>query len=139
MSVPQLKFREVALQLLCTQCDRGFSEEVVPLVMESAQISKKNVFMIQEHVVKVSRELPGLDAQIAAVSEEYSLDRISMVDKNILRLLLHEVQFGKLPIAIAVKEALRLASKFSSPEAGSFVHAILDRIYKERYAPAALV
>lgn len=67
-----------------------------------------------------------LDEKISKISKEYSIERIDLLDKNILRLALFELLENALPSSVIVSEALRLARKFTAPEAGKFIHAILD-------------
>ncbi len=71
----------------------------------------------------------ALDAKIAAASQEYALDRISKVERNVLRLGVFELQ-SELPPKVALSEAIRLCRKFGSPEGADFVNAVLDQIYK---------
>ena len=80
---------------------------------------------------KVEKRISGLDEQIGKASIEYAFDRIQVVERNILRLGLYEILFDdEVPPKVAISEAIRLARKFGTPEAASFINAILDNIYK---------
>lgn len=67
-----------------------------------------------------------LDEWIARHSANWRLDRISAIDRAILRLALHEMRATDTPPKVVINEAVELAKKFSSGEAGGFVNGILD-------------
>jgi len=75
-----------------------------------------------------------IDAELRAAAENWSLERMAVVDRNVLRIgayeLLHDPD---VPEKVAINEAIDLARRFSSEEACAFVNGILDRI-RERGA-----
>jgi len=71
-----------------------------------------------------------LDETIAKHAENWRLERISAIDRAILRLALHEMQASDTPPKVVINEAVELAKKFSSEEARSFVNGILDACRK---------
>lgn len=70
-----------------------------------------------------------LDARIQAVAENWRLDRMAALDRNILRIGLYEIQKGgkDTPPAVAVNEALELAKRYGSPNSSKFINGLLDR------------
>ena len=79
----------------------------------------------------------AIDEQIKKVAENWDLDRIAAVDRNILRLAIYEMMFrGDVPPVVSINEAIEIAKKFSTKESGKFVNGILDRIRKELPRPA---
>ena len=60
-----------------------------------------------------------------------ALERIGTVDRNILRIAIHELDVGEIPPAAVIDEAVTLAKQYSTREAGRLVNGILDRINKE--------
>ena len=70
-----------------------------------------------------------LDEKIAATSKEYALERIDLLDRNVLRLGLFEFLENKLAPEVIISESLRLSRKFSTPEASRFIHAVLDGLF----------
>ncbi|MBI5819238.1 MAG: transcription antitermination factor NusB [Verrucomicrobia bacterium] len=80
---------------------------------------------------------PEIDEQIKKVTENWELDRIAAVDRNILRLAIYEMIFrDDVPPVVSINEAIEIAKKFSTKESGKFVNGILDRIRKELSRPA---
>jgi N utilization substance protein B len=69
-----------------------------------------------------------LDAQAARASENWRMDRIAVVERNILRLGIHELQTGEVPPKVAIDEAVHLAHWFGDMRAPGFVNGILDGI-----------
>ncbi len=81
----------------------------------------------------VVREAPELDRRITAAAEEsgWTADRLGAVERNILRIAIHELDVGEIPASAVIDEAVTLAKQYSTREAGRLVNGILDRIYKE--------
>ena len=131
MELPRRKQREILLQLLFSwEVSSGLSiEDPTDILMESLEISKKNVLGMDEKIQEIIKHVSEIDDTLARTSVEYSLERISLIDKNILRIAIFELLFEKEQPKIVIEEALRLSKKFSSPEAVSYVHAIIDEVY----------
>ena len=73
-------------------------------------------------------EIDVLDAQAARASENWRLDRIAIVERNILRLGIHELRRGDVPPKVAIDEAVHLAHWFGDVRAPGFINGILDGI-----------
>lgn len=73
---------------------------------------------------------PELDDWIARHLENWRPERISAIDRAILRLALHELRATDTPPKVVINEAVQLAKKFSSEESNAFVNGILDACRK---------
>lgn len=73
-------------------------------------------------------ELPMLDAQAARASENWRMDRMAVVERNILRLGIHELRRGEVPPKVAIDEAVHLAHWFGDARAPGFVNGVLDGV-----------
>ncbi|MBS0623956.1 MAG: hypothetical protein JSS62_04960 [Verrucomicrobia bacterium] len=120
------KFHEVVLQILFA-LENGGDESVIELVMAEAKISRQNAKQAYARAQAIWQQKETWDAIIGKASNDYSLERIPTVEKNILRYALMEISEEN-DRALIAKETVRLARKFSTPEAGAFVHAILHTI-----------
>jgi len=70
-----------------------------------------------------------IDAAIRKVADNWALERIGRVERNILRFATHELLFmPDVPPKVAINEAVEVAKKFGSEEAGRFVNGILDTV-----------
>jgi N utilization substance protein B len=73
-----------------------------------------------------------LDAVIDAAANEWSAERMAVLERSILRLAVWELQAGEVPAGVAIDEAVTLAKRYASPEAGSLVNGILGRVAREQ-------
>jgi len=70
-----------------------------------------------------------IDALIGEAAEHWRVERMTLVDRNILRLGAYELSLGsEIPFAVAINEAVELGKRFGSEESGAFINGILDRI-----------
>jgi N utilization substance protein B len=77
-----------------------------------------------------ARDTTAIDELIIRQSEHWRLERLAVIDRAILRLAIYELRTTDTPPKVILNEAVELAKKFSSEEAGSFVNAILDAVHK---------
>ena len=82
----------------------------------------------------VAARVEELDRGINAASEGWTADRLGAVERNILRLATHELDTGSVPLEVAIDEAVTLAKRYATDEAGRLVNGILGRIARERAA-----
>lgn len=129
--------REFALQILyqmdITRDDyaaslanfwQGYSEENIKEEMKN---------FTSELVRGVAQNLSVIDAKISQYAANWKLERMAVVDRNILRMSAFELMFrDDIPPKVSINEAVELAKKYSGAEAGKFVNAILDKIKSER-------
>jgi transcription antitermination protein NusB len=76
-------------------------------------------------------EATSSDKLVEKLSENWRLDRIATVDRNILRLAIYELRFGTAPPKVVINEALELAKKFSSADSPAFLNGVLDAAFKK--------
>jgi N utilization substance protein B len=82
-----------------------------------------------ESVRGVWDRLEEIDALIGEAAENWRVERMTLVDRNILRLGAYELSLGSdIPFAVAINEAVELGKRFGSEESGAFINGILDRI-----------
>jgi transcription antitermination protein NusB len=86
----------------------------------------------RETAEAVAAEAPDLDARITAASEGWTADRLGAVERNILRIALHELDGDDVPDEVAIDEAVTLAKRYATDDAGRLVNGILGRIVRER-------
>jgi N utilization substance protein B len=86
---------------------------------------------VAEGVIEGHEEL---DRRITDASDEWTADRLGALERNILRMAIRELDEGKTPVEVAINEAVALAKRYSSEDAGRLVNGILGRIEKEAHA-----
>ena len=138
MPVPIQKFREIVLQLLYSYDIAQSSEDaLVPFLSKELSVSRGTMHSAWEKMQGVWENKSPIDEAISSISVGYALDRIQRIERNILRLGFYEMWFDEeIPPKVAISEAVRLARKFSTPEAASFVNALLDGLYKREVGQA---
>ena len=82
----------------------------------------------------VAEDATELDAKITAASDEWTADRLGAVERNVLRVALEELDAGQVPEEVVLDEAVTLAKRYASDDAGRLVNGILGRIVRERAA-----
>lgn len=74
-----------------------------------------------------------LDEIIKKFAENWEIDRMAIIDRNILRLGCYEIMHvGDIPPKVSINEAIELGKKFGDVESAKFVNGILDRVFKEK-------
>lgn len=89
---------------------------------------------INDLVEGVLEHLAQLDKIIEKAAPQWPLDQIAIVDRNVLRLGIFELLFGKrdeVPPKVAINEAIELAKTFGGEASGKFVNGVLGTIYRE--------
>ena len=83
---------------------------------------------------EVSEHAEELDERITAASDGWTADRLGTVERNVIRMALHELDDGSVPVEVALGEAVRLAKRYASEDAARLVNGILGRLARERSA-----
>ncbi len=79
----------------------------------------------------VSAKAEALDLRITAAAEGWTADRLGMVERNILRIGVHELETASVPREVAINEAVVLAKRYASEEAARLVNGILARVARD--------
>ncbi|HET8547894.1 MAG TPA: transcription antitermination factor NusB [Bryobacteraceae bacterium] len=103
---------------------------------EHEQPQRADEFM-EELVYGTHRHRADIDVRIEQHSANWKLDRMPVVDRNLLRMAIYEILSGNTPAAIVIDEALELARRMSGDEAVKFVNGVLDAVRKAHSEPRA--
>jgi N utilization substance protein B len=95
-----------------------YEGEVDPFARETAEV--------------VAVEAPELDRRITEAADDWTADRLGAVERNILRIALHELDGEEVPDEVAIDEAVTLAKRYATDDAARLVNGILGRIVRER-------
>lgn len=124
--------RETALQLLYSleTLPKGASQDLPEFwnLRRTDESVQAHARALQEGV---QANLKEIDARIAGTLENFSFERLSAVDRNILRIasfeMFHDTQ---VPPVVSMNEAIEIAKRFGGEDSGRFVNGILDRLIK---------
>ena len=127
------KARECALQMLfasdmsretdCETLSRNYWKE-----LGDQSIDDKTRDFANSLACGTVRELSIIDDRIRTRAEHWRIERMAIVDRNVLRLAVYEFLYTDTPNGVAINEALETARRFSSFEATQFINGILDGI-----------
>ncbi|SHI42171.1 transcription antitermination factor NusB [Propionispora hippei] len=130
------KAREMALQTLF-QLDFNSADynDALGLVFdENLQVSTKAKEYTEQLVQGTQAHLEEIDNIISKVSNEWKLERMTGVDRNIARIAVYEMTYSeeKLPPNVVINEAVELAKAFGTEDSSRFVNGILGSLVKSR-------
>jgi len=124
------KAREAALKILYAMDLSGQSaDEAMAAYFEDFAEDGETLEFTEELVRGVGRELEALDEKIRAASQNWRLERMARVDRNILRLATYELLYvPSVPRRVSLNEAIELGKRYGAEDSAAFVNGILDRI-----------
>lgn len=127
----ETKSRARALQILYAWELQGGRRPVAAVVSSVARLTGPEPRILdraEELAAGVVGEVESLDAEIVQAAENWRMSRIAVVERNILRLGIHELRRGDVPPKVAIDEAVHLAHWFGGARAPGFVNGILDGV-----------
>ena len=129
--------RELALKFLYqTEFNPDDREVQMEQFCERADTHLEITEFMKVLVDKVFAHTKEVDTQLEKFSNHWALDRMSMIDRNILRLGISELLFdASTPPKVVINEAVEIAKKFGSADSPDFINGILDKVFKEPGPP----
>ena len=126
------KARELALQLLFqTDLTRSAPQEILGIFWQVNETDSKNRKYAEFLFLKAFENQDQIDELIARHAQHWRLERMAVVDRNVLRLAVGELLYGETPQIVVIDQAIEIAHKFSTDESTQFVNGILDVIKDE--------
>jgi transcription antitermination protein NusB len=121
------KARKRALDVLYEADVRGLS--ALDVLADHTQLTDVDLNPYTAELIRgVNEHQERIDEIIATYAQGWAIDRMAIVDRNILRIGAWELLWGDVPDAVAISEAVTLAGSLSTDESGGFVNGILARI-----------
>ncbi|MBM9511152.1 transcription antitermination factor NusB [Desulfogranum marinum] len=129
------KSRELALQFLyghdfqkCSCAPEAVAESL-DVFCQVFETNKRALPYGSELVQGLCKYRDGIDELIAKHSHNWRVERMSVVDRNILRIAVYEMEYGRdVPNQVAINEALEIAKRYSVKESIAFINGILDSV-----------
>ncbi len=125
--------RELTLKFLYQfEFNEGDFDEQMTAFEERLSCQDEVTQFMEDLVGKVLLHKDEIDELLKKYSEHWTLDRMTVIDRNILRLGVCELIYSRtIPPKVAINEAVEIAKKYGSEESPDFINGILDRIFKE--------
>jgi transcription antitermination protein NusB len=134
--------RSVVLQTLFEWDFRGYPDhginDISKRIAEEFAPGMGDSSFIEELIKNVIAKRSDLDKIIEKAAPDWPLEKISVIDRNILRIGLYELLFAdreEVPAKVAINEAIELAKSFGGENSGKFVNGVLGSVYKELGEP----
>lgn len=127
------KAREYALQMLFQwDITRDSIEQIAGTFWEDQDQPAAVVDFARLLVTRTVDHVEEIDALIQRHAENWRLDRMAIVDRNLLRMAVQEFMYGgETPKPVVMNEAIEIARRYSSQESPPFINGILDSIKRE--------
>ncbi|MFC1955494.1 transcription antitermination factor NusB [Chloroflexota bacterium] len=126
------KARATALQALYEVDSVGHRVEVVvERLLAEGSLSEENNSFVCELLSGVVRNREEIDGYIHKFAPSWPIEQMSVVDRSILRLAIFEILFdNKVPVKVAINEAVELAKLFANDNSAKFVNGVLGSVSK---------
>ena len=130
MNGPRRKARAIALQALYEVDSAGHDVEgVLTHLLSEGRLSEENSAFARELVNGVIQNKEKIDLNVRNFAPAWPIEQIPVVDRNILRLAIFEILLdNKVPVKVAINEAVELAKTFGSDNSSKFVNGVLGSV-----------
>ena len=130
--------REAAVQYLYQREMQGDqSDQALEEFYEMRGLSPSGRRFCDELLQGWMQHREEIDEMIAKNARNFEFNRLSAVDRNVLRIACHEILFrSDIPAPVAINEAIEIAKKYSTEDSGKFVNGVLDNIRKQNSSAA---
>ncbi len=125
--------RELALKFLYQfELNKGDLDEQIRLFLEQNSSQEDVENFMKELVVSLIDKMEEIDEIIQKFSDHWILDRMTVIDRNILRMGTCELLFNfPTPPKVVINEAIDIAKKYGNEDSPEFINGILDKVYNE--------
>jgi transcription antitermination factor NusB len=126
------RIRRLVLQGLCCVDSQGSS--AWKSIEEFLRDSRETTMLIEQSLRTLRKAFdmrPQTDEMLLRNAGQWSLARLALIDRNILRLAVYELMEGTIPKKVVISEALRLANEFSTAESPRFINGVIDSVMHE--------
>jgi N utilization substance protein B len=132
--IDRTRARAWALQVQYRWESAGTGDSVLDALTESVatrRISPRRLPYLRQVLTLLDEHLLEVDAALQAAVDNWRLDRLSTLDRAVLRLAGTEMLFlDDVPPKVSIQEAIRLAEQYGGPDSPRFVNGVLDALYK---------
>lgn len=124
------KARELALQALYQGEMLGVGAlDTLPSLCENFEASRRALPYARELLAGIEAHGEAIDAAIDAAAANWRLDRMSYIDRNLMRIAVYEMRWrDEVPAGVAIDEAVELAKRYGADDSPAFINGILDAV-----------
>ena len=133
--MPMLERTQARRQALHILYQREMTGDAVARILGDGAWSEEDgepLGFCRDLVTGVEEHLEALDSAIEEISENWSVSRMPVVDRNILRLAAYEILFvDDIPDSVSINEAVELAKTYGGDDSSKFVNGVLGKLAEE--------
>ena len=125
--------RELTFKILYSiQINKEMNEEELENFLEENNIKDKEKESIKTDIKNIKDNLEDISQKISEnLKDNWTIDRISKIDKALLILAIYEIQYKKIPFKVVINEVVELAKKYGEDTSASFINGVLANVVKE--------
>lgn len=113
---------------------KGDLEKIVRKNMEEFGPELRDKGFVHQLTKGIVENISQIDKIIEKAAPEWPIEKIALIDRNVLRIGLYELLFGDkktVPPKVAINEAIELAKNFGSENSGKFINGVLGAVFRE--------
>ncbi len=125
--------RELVIQFLyLIEMNEGKIPDQLKLFWENHSAAEDVQSFSEDILQDIFDHKEAIDARLEKYSDNWTLSRMAVIDRNLLRMAASEILYSKtVPPKVAIDEAVEIAKRFGSEDSPNFINGILDRVLKE--------
>ncbi len=125
--------RELTFKILYSnQINKEMNNEEIDIFLEENNIKDKDRENINADIAKIKENIKDIEEKISKnLKDNWSIDRISKIDKALLILAIYEIQYKEIPFKVVINEVVEIAKKYGEDTSASFINGVLANIVKE--------
>lgn len=132
--IDRMRSRSWVLHILYAWESQGEGQTISQVgegIFRTRSVSPNRIAFIRSFLATLEDRLPDVDAAIIRSLDNWRLDRLSRVDRSVLRIAASELLFREdVPKKVAIQEGIRLAGQYGGHDSARFVNGVLDAIFR---------
>ena len=125
--------RELTFKIIYgIQINKEMNDEELESFLDENNISENEKQNIKKDINNINKNIKAIEEKIANnLKNNWSIDRISKIDKALLILAIYEIQYKEIPFKVVINEVVELAKKYGEDSSASFINGVLANVVKE--------
>lgn len=125
--------RELTFKIIYgIQINKEMNDEELESFLDENNISENEKQNIKKDINNINKNIKVIEEKIANnLKNNWSIDRISKIDKALLILAIYEIQYKEIPFKVVINEVVELAKKYGEDSSASFINGVLANVVKE--------
>lgn len=125
--------RELTFKILYSgQINKEMNDEELQIFLVENNLKERDKEDIQKTINAINNNIEDITEKISKnLKDNWTIDRISKIDKALLILAIYEIQYKEIPFKVVINEVVELAKKYGEDTSASFINGVLANVVKE--------